>query len=83
MAVLAATAFADLPNGTHTEPGPSQNPHQPLASLSPERYEPQRRILLELQDGTSVIGRSFGAEKSAAGECVFSTRSVELQALAA
>lgn len=73
---MATTAIADpagLQNGTDPEARPLQNVHQPLEALSPDQYGPQRKVLLELQDGTSVIGYSFGAERNAAGECVFST----------
>ena len=43
-----------------------------IVSLS-DPYQDQRPMQLELQDGTSYLGTSFGAEKSVSGELVFQT----------
>lgn len=44
-----------------------------LPVTPPMKSTGDRLVALELKDGTSVFGYSFGAEKSAAGELVFQT----------
>lgn len=62
-------------------------PAQEIASLYPGPDAPLRgvdpklkteRMLLELADGSAYEGYSFGADKSIAGECVFTTGSCPL-----
>ena len=73
MATAAIPVLAGLPNGTHRESQPSQATDEPFPPLSIPQENSQKRMLLELEDGTSMVGYSFGAERSAAGEAVFST----------
>ncbi len=59
----------DTPAGTRV--GPVQAPGQVLAA-----EPPQARAVLELEDGTTFEGRSFGAPRPVAGEVVFNTSMV-------
>ena len=69
-----STTKISASNGTHSGAALANGViESPMATAGITGSGNEKRMLLELQDGFSVEGRSFGHDRSVAGEVIFST----------